>query len=244
MAEAFNITLPNPCFADWNKMRPNEPGAYCLKCSFQVIDFTKMTDEEVIQSLTSAPGKICGRFRGEQIGRPLSRLAPSKPGRTWKALLAGIAVLGGMKDIDASNFSCLSTQPNMQFDTASWKIPDTIARVQNVQQADTAKMVEIRGRVFGRFHKGAYSGQHHQTSSKTLEGVKITTSDSLDSTKTDKHGYFKMRVRSNQKLTVQFDPGNYPYGSRYVRLANFLAQKRPLKVVLEHHTYWMGCPKF
>lgn len=62
------ISIPTPCREDWNKMTPNEKGAFCKVCSKTVVDFTTMTDEEVQNYfLNSRPGKTCGHFKKIQL---------------------------------------------------------------------------------------------------------------------------------------------------------------------------------
>lgn len=52
-------------------MRPVEGGRFCGSCQQTVVDFTTMTDAEVIQAMSRQKGRVCGRFRAEQLNRPL-----------------------------------------------------------------------------------------------------------------------------------------------------------------------------
>jgi hypothetical protein len=64
----IQISIPKPCHEDWNKMTPNEKGAFCGKCAKTVVDFTKKTTEEIKDFLIAQSGKkICGRFMSEQL---------------------------------------------------------------------------------------------------------------------------------------------------------------------------------
>jgi hypothetical protein len=51
------IVIPNPCSEDWGLMTPTEKGAFCKKCSLEVIDFTKQSPEEIRETLTLNFGK-------------------------------------------------------------------------------------------------------------------------------------------------------------------------------------------
>lgn len=64
----FKIHIPEPCFEDWDKMTPNEQGAFCKVCSKTVVDFSKKSEDE-IQMYISAnmDKKICGRFNVSQL---------------------------------------------------------------------------------------------------------------------------------------------------------------------------------
>ena len=77
MNPSFSITIPKPCHEDWNKMTPDQKGAFCGSCQKSVYDFTKKTDEEVSEILLKSNGsKICGRFNAEQLERPIDLNVP------------------------------------------------------------------------------------------------------------------------------------------------------------------------
>jgi len=72
-------------------MTPTDVGRHCAACQTQVVDFTRMTDGEVIAFLRqTTPGSRCGRFREDQVGRPL--FAAATPVTGWRRW-AGAAVL-------------------------------------------------------------------------------------------------------------------------------------------------------
>ncbi len=72
----LNITIPKPCHEDWNKMTPDERGAFCKVCNKSVYDFSKKKKEEIESILTEkilAGEKVCGRFSVSQIDQPEER---------------------------------------------------------------------------------------------------------------------------------------------------------------------------
>ncbi|MCW3103972.1 MAG: hypothetical protein JWO09_2412 [Bacteroidetes bacterium] len=70
--KSISISIPKPCHEDWNKMAPNEKGAFCGKCAKTVVDFTKKTADEISSFLIAQSGKkICGRFMSDQLDEPL-----------------------------------------------------------------------------------------------------------------------------------------------------------------------------
>lgn len=68
----MKITIPNPCSEDWQTMTVTEKGRFCAVCQKCVIDFTTMTDAEIIRHLNREKGETCGRFTLEQLNRPLT----------------------------------------------------------------------------------------------------------------------------------------------------------------------------
>lgn len=72
MSDIFQrISIPKPCHEDWNKMTPDQKGAFCKVCNKSVHDFSRKSAEEVEQILLKEEeGKVCGRFRSDQIVMP------------------------------------------------------------------------------------------------------------------------------------------------------------------------------
>jgi hypothetical protein len=64
----MKIAINKPCHEDWNKMTPNEQGAFCGVCTKSVVDFSKKSLEE-IKIFFSKPvtSKLCGRFTEDQL---------------------------------------------------------------------------------------------------------------------------------------------------------------------------------
>ncbi len=71
MRQHVSIHIPTPCHENWEAMTPSEQGKFCDSCSKQVVDFSRMTDRQILNVLSKAPGKTCGRFTENQLGRPL-----------------------------------------------------------------------------------------------------------------------------------------------------------------------------
>ena len=45
------LKIEKPCHEDWNKMAPNQLGRHCQLCEKTVVDFTKMSSEEIKEYL-------------------------------------------------------------------------------------------------------------------------------------------------------------------------------------------------
>ncbi|MFM2193122.1 MAG: hypothetical protein RLZZ118_2079 [Bacteroidota bacterium] len=67
----MQISIPNPCSENWNAMLPEYDGRFCNKCQHTVVDFSGMSDSEVIAYIKKNPFIACGNFRIEQVNRPL-----------------------------------------------------------------------------------------------------------------------------------------------------------------------------
>ncbi len=65
-----NISIPNPCPENWEAMHPNKTGRHCNACNKTVVDFTKMTTDEVKNYFTKkGTAKTCGHFYKSQVNR-------------------------------------------------------------------------------------------------------------------------------------------------------------------------------
>ena len=65
-----NLKIEKPCHEDWNKMASNELGRHCQLCEKTVVDFTKMSSEEIKEYLLKKSNeRICGRILKEPVKR-------------------------------------------------------------------------------------------------------------------------------------------------------------------------------
>ena len=63
-----NLKITNPCKENWNSMAPNKLGRYCQLCDKTVIDFTKMSPDEIkVYLQKNGRKRICGRIQREPI---------------------------------------------------------------------------------------------------------------------------------------------------------------------------------
>jgi hypothetical protein len=63
----YKITISKPCLENWATMIPNEKGKHCLVCQKTVVDFTSMTDAQIIDYFQNYKGSTCGRFYETQL---------------------------------------------------------------------------------------------------------------------------------------------------------------------------------
>jgi hypothetical protein len=86
------LHVATPCNEDWNKMTAVEKERFCDSCATQVMDFTTMTDQEVLRHLAAGNGSICGRIHKDQLQRALHD-SDRKRRKGWQLLMAGVASL-------------------------------------------------------------------------------------------------------------------------------------------------------
>lgn len=71
MEHGFQMHIERPCHENWDAMAPEKNGRFCGSCTKTVIDFTQLTDAEVLSTFLNAGGNCCGRFASMQLDRPL-----------------------------------------------------------------------------------------------------------------------------------------------------------------------------
>jgi len=87
MKRATYVSIPQPCHENWDAMTPQDKGCFCASCAKTVIDFSQMSDAQVLNYLSQAKGRVCGRFAQDQIERPLIPLKKDKKKWWWMAAL-------------------------------------------------------------------------------------------------------------------------------------------------------------
>lgn len=86
----MKLSVPSACHEDWQQMQPVQGGRHCSHCQKNVIDFTSMSDSEILLLLQKNKD-LCGRFNSFQLNRELN--PPPKKRWPW-ALLVGLTALG------------------------------------------------------------------------------------------------------------------------------------------------------
>lgn len=69
--QALYLSIPKPCHEDWDKMTPTEKGRHCLNCQKEVVDFTAMSDQEILAIFSKNKTGLCGRFHTDQLNRQM-----------------------------------------------------------------------------------------------------------------------------------------------------------------------------
>ena len=70
MKQKIQISIPEPCHEGWQNMTPVEKGRFCASCQKTVLDFTYLSDNEII-NLVNKNDDLCGRISTSQLNRNL-----------------------------------------------------------------------------------------------------------------------------------------------------------------------------
>lgn len=67
----IQLSIPEPCHENWQGMTPNEQGRFCGSCQKTVVDFTNMSDSQIISFFKEPKASVCGRLHPDQIERDI-----------------------------------------------------------------------------------------------------------------------------------------------------------------------------
>ncbi|MEO6313972.1 MAG: carboxypeptidase-like regulatory domain-containing protein [Chitinophagaceae bacterium] len=71
MKQQIQLQIPSPCHENWDKMTGTEHGRFCMSCQKEVVDFSVLTDKQIIDYISRATESICGRVQHDQMNRDL-----------------------------------------------------------------------------------------------------------------------------------------------------------------------------
>ena len=70
MKKNFKLLIPKPCHERWENFTPTNNGGFCSSCQKNVIDFTKLSESQLIaffKDHSANNQSFCGRFRDDQL---------------------------------------------------------------------------------------------------------------------------------------------------------------------------------
>jgi hypothetical protein len=70
MRHKIQISIPEPCHEGWQNMTPVEKGRFCASCQKKVLDFTYLSDNEIIKVVTKNDN-LCARIDVSNLNRNL-----------------------------------------------------------------------------------------------------------------------------------------------------------------------------
>lgn len=118
--KAYILNIQNPCNEKWSEMQPQNKGRYCMQCSREVVDFTKLDNKEIGLIIEQSKGRICGRMSVSQLDRPIE--IPSKKNRSkLLKLLTAIFLIGSTGSVFATNLPSTTNNFNVSKNESNYK---------------------------------------------------------------------------------------------------------------------------
>jgi hypothetical protein len=88
----LSITVPQPCSQNWDDMKKQDKGRFCESCQKSVLDFTGLSNAEIIKLIINSNNDTCGRFTNRQLIhlKNYSLVVPSQ--RNWMKYIGVLAI--------------------------------------------------------------------------------------------------------------------------------------------------------
>ncbi|MVM36168.1 carboxypeptidase-like regulatory domain-containing protein [Spirosoma sp. HMF4905] len=176
--ERIQLAVDTPCQQSWQEMTSTELGRFCAHCQKTVVDFSDLTDKQLIDLLAQSTGSTCGRFRLNQLNRAIQVPVPASPSprRFFSLLTAGLL---GYQTVQAETPPALTTPSTIQIDqnvTSTTELPAN----NETTLADSLRI--ITGRVI------------ENTTNTSLAGVNVSLKGTSTEVLTDSAGHFQLQV--------------------------------------------------
>lgn len=180
MRKIININIPEPCHEDWNAMTLQEKGRHCAVCNKTVVDFTKSTDEQLINTFETE-GNLCGRFKSSQLNRDV--VLSRKEKNNYRSLAAsGLFAMLSFNSYEAK----AQGAPKVVYS-------DSIYENQNLQKTvlSSSEYVIVKGKVIDE-------------SRLPLPGAIVLIRGATTGTTTNFDGDFSMKAKANDTLKISY----------------------------------------
>lgn len=89
----FRLKINNPCTESWEEMMADGKGKHCSSCDKTVIDFSGMSESQIAEWFNTIQGRICGRFRKEQL-QVVYSVPAQRPASWYNRLFVKLALTG------------------------------------------------------------------------------------------------------------------------------------------------------
>ncbi|MBT32487.1 MAG: hypothetical protein CMO01_22715 [Thalassobius sp.] len=183
MKKQITLDIPKPCGEKWSTFTPTATGGFCASCQKNVIDFTKMTDDEIQQFFLNKPRHACGRFHPSQL-KTYSTISISKNKFGWKLLKAGFISLSLLFLSKKESFA----QRKTQIEVVEKYNQDDIH-----QSGDSLRLITVKGIVISEYDK------------EPLPGVSILIKGTLNGTNSNIDGDYELNgVRAGDVLIFSY----------------------------------------
>ena len=98
----YMLKIEKPCGQDWSSMNKTSIGKFCSHCSKSVIDFTQLTDNEVLQIAEQHSGSLCGRLTQEQLNKVMQLQQQSQNNSRIYKIIAGLLMISTAENLLAN----------------------------------------------------------------------------------------------------------------------------------------------
>ena len=169
-------------------MQSVDGGRFCGNCQKVVVDFTAMTDAGVIRSMARHKGSTCGRFRAEQLNRPLRTYSSVPPAQRRMVGLLTAGLLSWHTTQAQVNAQVIDTKRiNVQAVDTQVKDQSQLSASGSATQVDSSRIIT--------------GGVVAESDSSSVSGVTVSIKGTNKSVSTDTTGEFRLVVPAEHAVS-------------------------------------------
>lgn len=168
MKNVIRISVKKPCSEKFENFSKTASGGFCDSCQKEVINFTAMTSEELINHFSNNSGKTCGRFTSSQL-KTYNPIMNNKSNKRF--ISRGLAVM-------SLSILSLCAVSNLRAQTST--NPNTVLSTEIVMGAPSIQEDEytVKGIVLDQYDTALF-------------GVNVVVKNSTEGIVTNEEGKFK-----------------------------------------------------
>ncbi len=179
--QKLQLSIPEPCHENWQNMTPTDQGRFCNACAKEVIDFSTMTDIQVLNYFTNITHeKVCGRALPEQLERTISR--PEQPKKRlfwyWNYVVM---------------FFMIFTKGNMA---------KAQGGIKPVTEMNPVNNLDVRGEIMKREKSRAINGKVTDANGNPVSFASIKIKGTNGGVSADANGKYSLRIRVGAILEI------------------------------------------
>ncbi|OQP62363.1 hypothetical protein A3860_28815 [Niastella vici] len=183
-------------------MTPREQGRFCGSCQKTVVDFSMMSDQEVLNYFLKAGHKVCGRFAEDQLNRELPITEKRKRfswAYVWNVLLATFLLTEANAQVRPK------ARPKKLVRTIE-RMPQVMGDVESIRldPVETVIPVTVKGKVID------------SKSNQPVAGASIRIKNTSRGVMADTLGNFKLPVEKKDSLVLEFSAIGYETQTRVI----------------------------
>ena len=204
--KSLQLTIAEPCHENWDGMLPENQGKFCLSCQKTVVDFSAMSDREVLNYFNNNTGNTCGRFNDEQLNKTLSVPKERSIGKWkyfWQFLLPAMFA---MHKVQAQKV--VGKPAIVQQKPVVEKPHILMGMVALPRPVETQKMTIVEGIVV-------------DVNGRPLAGATVKVSDSKTVIATNQDGKFSLLMKENQLVNISY----VGYETKCIATGDFIKMK-------------------
>lgn len=224
MQKQTALYIPKPCHEDWNNMSPTERGKFCSACGKQVIDFSLMSDTQILNYLSAQPGKVCGRFDAAQLERPLIETKIKNKKSWWMALAMPLLFLferSEAQEIKVIGDTTIVTPDEKDILPPQHEQGSGEILVGKVAVCNTKKPASLIDTVIAVSNKVTVAGKVIDENNNPLPFASVRIKESIKGTTTDSSGNFSIEINSyNESVILTASYVGYTTAEKLIILNN------------------------